>query len=560
MLNAFNNPYQKRNNHLEIRLKKVKIKLARWWIYFRYSGNPDYNPYLLTSRPKNIPFISLRTEEYGNMLTNHEHVKKKWADFWDEDNNFGYNYNKDQHIISSRSKKNPAYDVKQKENLRKKKLGSKNDFKIYCDSKQNPNKYQTLKKDKLVKSKRKRKFNEEKLSLVTNDVLNECGTLSSFENDLLGCDAFTTIRNELLPFGAHKKSSRKIVTPCYSEYEPSVKKEDVSQSVNKNHLISCAKNEEKSPILNIVDSESIHNIDLENEFNHESFYNNKKSNSYVRRAIRNKPNYNVLGFEGDRAAIHTKNENFGVRNWIVKSINSEAKNTLDNRLTLDSNPLEYHPEKCSIIQNPGFFDHNLSNIKTLDRHKIDNYKEVQIKNYVRPKKLKREKHKEKYTRPISRIIMDSTQDDVIAVFRKIKNNTKEKILDTFASIPQAQNKGSESKSIENFENLKNIDLLRTGIYKWKNFNNHNKNYNPNTLEVRKCKENISSNDASLENEVLETKIGTERTHHKINKIVTFISPKENELYDDNKENCEPEIDLFYDEFGIIADYENNETI
>lgn len=559
MLGSFNDIYQKRNNHLEIRLKKLRIKLARWWIYFRYSGNPNYNPYILTSRPKNIPFISLRTEEYGKVLINQEYVKNQWVDFWRQDNDSSYKHNKNQLISSAEFKKNPAHDIKSKDHLKKKRLYGKNEFEIYSDPKLKEASSQKPKQAKLVKPKRKKKNNEKRISLVTKDALDESGTLSSFENDLLECSAFTTNRKKLLPFGAYNTPVRKIVTPTYFEYESSVKEEHEAQLKNRNCPISCVNKEEKSPILTIVDPDAIHDINLENEFNHESFYNNKKTSSYLTRVISNKPNYKVSGFDGDKIAIHNKNENHAVRNWTVKSIKSGPKNTFDNRLTLDSDPLGNYSRKYLAIQNPEFFDHNLSNFKTLERQKIDNYKEVQVKNYIRPKKVRREKHKKKYKRPISKIITDSTQDDVIAVFRKIKSNTKEKILDTFAFIPQTQNHHPESKSIDITENAKNIDLSKTGFYRWKNFNNHNKKYNLNKPELGKSREKVSDNYVSSEDEVPYNKAQAEKTYNKLSKIVTFISPKENETYND-KENCDPEIDLFYDEFGIIADYETNETL
>lgn len=64
-------------NHLEIKLRRFVVKLNRWWIFFRYSGNPNDDPYMFTSRPKQVPLISLRTEEYSILLINDEFFGKQ---------------------------------------------------------------------------------------------------------------------------------------------------------------------------------------------------------------------------------------------------------------------------------------------------------------------------------------------------------------------------------------------------------------------------------------------------------------------------------------------------
>lgn len=82
MLNTWDKQYYHRASQLEIKFRKALLKLSRWWIYYKYSGDPNNDPCMLTSRPKNIPLISLRTDEYSEFLQKKEFVTQKWREFW----------------------------------------------------------------------------------------------------------------------------------------------------------------------------------------------------------------------------------------------------------------------------------------------------------------------------------------------------------------------------------------------------------------------------------------------------------------------------------------------
>ncbi|KAG0673483.1 hypothetical protein C6P42_002706 [Pichia californica] len=358
MLSAWNSQYHKRNNRLELRLKKIRVKLTNWWIFYAYSGNPNYNPYILTSRPKNLPLISLRTDEYSEFLSNKERVGQKWNEFW----------------------------KKPEESPRDILNGNKNDrFKKQLPNKiplKNIQKQNRHSQPKTLKTMKNKKSFRKPLQMVDQNLLDECGSLGSFERDLLKSANLTISRGALImPCAGLKKSERELTTPPYIDDEIT----DEQQNIHLNQFIqpNIYEDEYQSSInenrvLDVIESSAIAAIDIENEFNNDSYYQN--DNNRLQRAISNKPNYNALGFDGDRIAIQKKINGTGIRGWLANKVRPETRSTFENNhLTLNSYPVGmYQHQIIPTIQSPDFFVQQKFNIEKLRLPEINRYRENQI--------------------------------------------------------------------------------------------------------------------------------------------------------------------------------------
>lgn len=570
MLNAWNNEYHHRNNHLELRLKKLAIKLNRWWIYYRYSGNPNKDPYILTSRPKNIPLISLRTEEYGGLLSNKEFVGQKWEEFWRAPEADLYNVNFQQKSFVPNTKKTKRLPLRELNiNEIPQKIHSPNrnmpKFKIYHDEniaqKEKPvlpkNKIALSKKKtlKTLKSKKSKRNMRKPLQVVYQQELDDNGSLDSFERELIeSSNQSLSGTRMLLPFGENKQELRELVTPVYSDYE-SERDELARQEEEKKETLTFLNFDSvaPNPQLNVVQSAGVNEIDLDRDFGSESFY----PKSLIRKVIAKKPNYYALGLDGDQIATQNQIKYSGMKGWISNKVRPETRSTFDNRLTLNSYPVRNQvQQRLPLIQRPEFFDRNQlqskeSRFNNKNTSYINEYREYQVKNYVRSTKVRREKRKESRKRPLSRKRNDTEKERAITVLKRIKDNTKEKLWDTLVSVPGIQNNESAKDLIENIEKRNKKHSLRSGFHNWRLFNGHR--YTRDVPSLHHVE------DANPEQEK-HSKVATLRQISnyeamKIPKAVTIVSPSEGNVQD--KENWpENYITDYVDEYDIIADYED----
>lgn len=572
MLSAWNNEYHHRNNHLELRLKKLGLRLNRWWIYYRYSGNPNKDPYMLTSRPKNIPLISLRTEEYGGFLSNKEFVGQKWDEFWRapaanlqkadiQRIPFNKNYKKIQRL--------PLRELKYNERPRYvNKFNNVKQFDIFHDDNTESGKENLgIKKPKknlskkptsnTVKKQKSKKSVQEPLRLVNEQVLEDYGSLDSFERELIASTNCTLARgNILLPFGENKHEPKEIATPVYSDYQSVVKEDKANEQENVESKTNMSFNFgsfKPNPQLNIVESAGMYEIDLNKEFDCESFY----PNNHIKRAMTNKPNYYALGFDGDRIAVQNEIKGVGLKGWISNKIRPETRSTFDNRLTLDSHPVRTNlPQRLPLIQHPEFFDRNKLQSKeskhsNRDHKYINDYREYQVKNYIRSAKLKRERRKESRKRPLSRKKNDTEKEKAITVLKRIKDNTREKLRDTLVSVPLIQNNELGKDLVEHIEKRSKKHSSKSGFHNWRLFNGHR--------YTREVPDQNDSEDTNLTERKRNKAATLKQISHfeaiKIPKVVKIVSPPERDGPD--KENW-PEGDVceYVDEYDIIADYED----
>lgn len=564
MLSAWNSQYHKRNNHLELRLKKIRVKLTNWWIFYAYSGNPNYNPYILTSRPKNLPLISLRTDEYSEFLSNKERVGQKWNEFWkkpEESPRDILNGNKNDRFKKQLPNKIPLKNIQKQNRHSQVPIG----FKIYNDDNRNLKNQQNRnitkkKKPKTLKTMKNKKSFRKPLQMVDQNLLDECGSLGSFERDLLESANLTISRGALImPCAGLKKSERELTTPPYIDDEIT----DEQQNIHLNQFIqpNIYEDEYQSSInenrvLDVIESSAIAAIDIENEFNNDSYYQN--DNNRLQRAISNKPNYNALGFDGDRIAIQKKINGTGIRGWLANKVRPETRSTFENNhLTLNSYPVGmYQHQIIPTIQSPDFFVQQKFNIEKLRLPEINRYRENQVRNYVRPDKIKREKRKESRKVIVSRKNIEATEDNVFNVLKKIKKNTTDKLRD---SLGQSQYIIGNDTT----DNRHKKPSIRSTFHNWRIFNGHHyvrKTSNPHLSENGQSKQILATRQiCGFEFNKRENK----------GKVVKIVSPAgdendENILDEDvetasnNKENMLPykDDDVFYDEYDIIADYED----
>lgn len=80
--------HSRKKCHIQNKLRRFGIKLNRWWIYYWYTGNPEDDPTLLTSRPRNTPLISLRNDEYCRYISQNVFVQVRGNNFWKSPSNF----------------------------------------------------------------------------------------------------------------------------------------------------------------------------------------------------------------------------------------------------------------------------------------------------------------------------------------------------------------------------------------------------------------------------------------------------------------------------------------
>lgn len=567
MINQWNDRSNCRNHRLDIRLRRAKLKLNRWWIYYRYNGDPNNDPFLLTSRPKNIPLISLRTDEYGGFLKNKEYVGKQWKELYDY-----AEFNGNKKFERQVNNGNERIPLKQligpvsNNEIYKQKLNNNNtsskksDIKIYQDMNNQISK--TLKKKKRKNTK---EFNFLKFEEDNN-------SLESFERELLESANLTFTKAKMLfPFGENKQTPHELKTPDFEDYDKVEVKSNKDKSVKISNFDDLMKTLRQNDKIFVVESAGLDldNINLDKEFDHNSFHDNYNNNNYnydLANAINNKPNYQALGFDGDRIAVHKKMKSNGIKGWISNNLRPESKSTFNNKLTLNSNPIYNYNipikkfSKLPLIQRPEFFDRNqlvsrdsnyCSNIPNKQEFSgINELREYQVKNYVRPNKIKREIRKEHNKRPISRSRLstrDESVDNLILVIDKLRNNFKNKVYEELTNVmPKSVNNNHEEKKVQ-----------ETNMHKWRLFNGYK------ILSRRDKKALVNDEKANAATVGGLKKLETNSKRRNISKKeVTIISPVNVIEYDNFEQHGEEEGEENEDSFEIynlIASYEEEVT-
>ena len=432
MLSAWENHYHRNDHRFEIRFRRAFLKLNRWWIFYRYNGNPNNNPLLLTSRPKNLPLISLRSEEFSEFISKNDYVNKKWDQFWQPIPSIDYQINED----VKKSKRQPLREInlKNQPKRRKQKNGNRETFKIYEDP-------------KIVQ---RNNDNNDNISVVNNFTMESNGSLDSFEKHLLESVNLTYSRvGYLLPFAESKKSINGLKTPNY--YDTYCQRgqgngdnddqQDNHMRDQENQSISLDEPFENKKIQVINSNNFTNDINLNNVFENDrnddddDIFNNME---FTKKNIKRKTKYKALGFDGDRIAIQKQMTSHGLRGWISNKVRPETRSTFDNnnnnnRVTLNSNPIggqlirTQRFTNIPLIQRPEFFNRNLlvSRNSQISSNEMERLREYQVKNYVRPDKINREKRREISKRLINS--RNSEQERVVSIFKKLKNNTKKMI-------------------------------------------------------------------------------------------------------------------------------------
>lgn len=575
MLSAWNSEYHNRHNKLDLKLKKIGLKLNRWWIFYKYTGNPDKDPLILTSRPKNIPLVSLRTDEYGNVLTNQEYIGHKWEQFWQNPKLQKGSASK---FNSLQNKRIPLGELKPESgyNNRLYPLKAHNEFTILNNvttkanisklPKKTLNPVNIRKKDS-TRRKRRKKTVTKPLHMVNQTSLADCGSLDSLERNLLESANLTFERSrKLLPFGGYKKSLNEAQTPPFMDFNAKVDMTKSKISKRNHPPIQEQKSNENIPTfsnkgetglyefidenghLDFIDNDDIDLIDMDYEFYYPSIYRSK----YLKRAISNKTNYNALGFDADHITVHNDINATGVKGWIANKVRPETRSTFDNRMTLDSNPIRncYQNPDMPLIQRPEFFDQGqkIHNKQLINNPKLrQSCRENQVKNYVRSDKVKRERRKEikreTKNQPIPRRVVAVSQDEVISMWQKIKDNTKDIIWERIGALPKAQDQELQER-INHLDKTIKKPLDKNYLPIWKIFNGHWHSKN-NSVHQNEG-ENLEST---------PEQIVRENKNKKVSKVVKIVSPPEDEIK--GRANWELNSDdAYYDDYDIIAEYED----
>lgn len=409
MLSAWEHQYRRRNSHLEVKARRALVKLNRWWIFYKYSGNPERNTYILTSRPNNIPLISLRNEEYDCILSNKEYVDQKWNKFWDQ--RIQPNIEMNSPPKQLQAERRPLREISY--------LGGKN------SSKKEPNfstnkVYSDLDKENCSRfprnithgmgSMRMNGGSKTSIHILNDGSWSDGGSLESFERNLLESVRGTYTRAAMmLPFSQSRQSQRVVKTPVYDTSVPSYSQLSRPYIYNEPELQSK---------LQMIPLEEGNNRN--NALKSVSFENN--------RLIERTTKFRALGFDGDRIAVQNQIKLSGLRGWVTNNIiRPETRSTFGNRMTLDSNPVGQSNE-IPLIQRSDFFTQGRPVSKQF--HSIatnqlgtEKLREQQVKQYIRPKKRKRMSKSKKIA--IDSRDTTNTRDIALSLLSKLKSNAKQ---------------------------------------------------------------------------------------------------------------------------------------
>lgn len=338
MLQAWENQCHRRK-HMDIKLRRLRIRLNRWWTFYRYSGNPNDDPYVLTTRPKNVPLISLRNDEYGDILTGQKYINNQWNDFWNnpsayttqEFNKF-QNQQQKQHQKKHRQKRKfqrqplrQLEPIRQYQNIVKPSINSvpivddKNakrdlNFKIYEDDTDNDKENKTDKKT--IKKAKKSEKRIKRIFSIVSEKSNGGDSLDDFEKDLLASMITIYDRPEL--------------QTCLSQRNNLETSSTYSKTFDEDDELNTSVNvlEDNTSKIEIVGKSCINEISMDNEFDDNSI----NSNNILDAILTNdkKPNHDVSAFENDRIVLQKQIKQSGLRGWIANRLRPESRAKFSN--------------------------------------------------------------------------------------------------------------------------------------------------------------------------------------------------------------------------------------
>lgn len=210
-------------NHLDLRIRRAKVQIHKWWNNHHYNGNPNDNVMILTSRPKNAPFISLRNDEYGGFLENMGYLSNENDPFKGKKSK--YNSKKTQYQQPLSFKVKDKKSIAQYPNdIKKVKIINTKTFKKSISPPTNMVpviKYENLNRAFIYhdKSIRTNKIIKNRIQMV-NKFIDDYDSLYELELELLEnvYDSIRELRRGALPFGQPKTNPQHIESPPFKSY------------------------------------------------------------------------------------------------------------------------------------------------------------------------------------------------------------------------------------------------------------------------------------------------------------------------------------------------------
>lgn len=209
-----------RASTLDLKFRKAKVQIHRWWNNHHYNGNPNNNAILLTSRPKNAPFISLRNDEYSRFLENVEYMM---------DENIPLRERASTKLLSGKVQQPPLFKAKSRKivagytrELRKVTIKSPIDQRRKASPVERVPviKYEKYNRIPIYQelSMKINKMRNEQLKLSNNSIfMEENSSLYELEKDLIeNCN--DTAGNWKMSFGEPKRKPQRVLTPCFEDY------------------------------------------------------------------------------------------------------------------------------------------------------------------------------------------------------------------------------------------------------------------------------------------------------------------------------------------------------
>lgn len=415
MLSAWENrrPF---NAAFNSRIHRIKLRVNRWIIYSCGSGDPNKNPFILTSRLRNVPFISLRNEEYIDFLPNQDFVGEQWDKKWEHP----------EKLVKER--RAPLGEVNKNGNHRARNnmpVSLNQNFHIFNDHETNKeNNNETV-------VRRKQIDNQYIPSFQILDEKDFC-LLDSFEKQLIASASLSEREN--IPLFWQEKKLGKNSTPLIYV---STKKKELPIKLKESYTELFKFDTDEKRKIDIIDGSKI-NLTLEPEFDQTNFH------STMKRAVKNyetETKFQILKFDGDCGAWQKDIRNSKLKGWIENTANPETKNTFNSRLTLNSYPVpsKNKNELLPLIQRADFFSRsNLASRESIFNYNkqisfsaVEELKHFQVQDHSRSEKQRQIFEKKKIIEPEVRDKMEPHlkltnlgTDLKHGSFPNIKSNTK----------------------------------------------------------------------------------------------------------------------------------------
>lgn len=325
MLSAWENrrPHKERSNG---RFYRMKLRVTRWWIYRLGSGDPERNPFMLTSKIKNLPMTSLRNDEYIDFLSKQHFVGKKWEEYWEKTH-----FYQTQNILQFK------YNNRMKTKQLKAKVAGTPSFKIYEDGDSNKeNTYVTVRRNKGRQQAYLDRFQ------IVND--EDICSLDSLENDLIA-NASTLSED-------HQSDA------FWLEEEPAVLTKATRLVTPKHQAVlnqEVAKVNEFKNKINIIADSSIINLTMDdvvfkNDCNFPKPVAEKQLKPNTKRTFSE--------FDKEYVTVRKRNKGFGLKGWIATNVNPLNKDSFNDRISYKGSSLNFQRQKIPLIQQAGFFSRN----------------------------------------------------------------------------------------------------------------------------------------------------------------------------------------------------------